>query len=115
MIDMYGNYKEEENDVARKAFDLAGLMTNVAECVSTNMVRAGIIDKKDGHYFGLGASSFLYETIGDEIFQFAATNESVSKLAFTVCYLYEQVHPGEMASVGRKIAASAGIDLEADE
>lgn len=114
MIDMYGNYKEEQKDVSNP-FELAELMTDVAECISRNMVRAGIIDKKEGSYFGLGAGAFLHETIGDEIFQFAARNESVSKLAFTVCYLYEQAHPGEMVSVGKEMAEKAGVDLEEDE
>ena len=114
MIDMYGNYREEKNDTSDH-LELAGLMTDVAECISRNMVRAGIIDKKEGSYFGLGAGAFLHETVGDEIFQFAARNESVSKLAFTVCYLYEQAHPGEMVSVGKEMAEKAGVDLEEDE
>ena len=114
MIDMYGNYREEKNDDCN-IFELAGLMTDVADCISRNMVRAGIISKEDGQYFGLGASAFLNETIGDKIFQFAARNESVSKLAFSVCYFYEQLHPGEMVSVGREMAEKAGVDLEAEE
>ena len=114
MIDMYGNYREEKNDDCN-IFELAGLMTDVADCISRNMVRAGVVDKKDGNYFGLGAGAFLHETIGDEIFQFAARNESVSKLAFTVCYLYEQAHPGEMVSVGKEMAEKAGVDMEEDE
>lgn len=114
MIDMYGNYGKEQNDI-RDMLELAESMTNVAVIIAKNMVRAGIIDAKDGHYFGLGAGRFLHETIGDEIFQFAATNESVSKLAFTACYLYESAHPGEMISVGKEMAENAGIDLEGDE
>jgi len=114
MIDMYGNYREEKNDDCN-IFELAGLMTDVATCISANMVRAGIISKEDGHYFGLGAGAFLHETIGDEVIRFAARNESVAKLAFSACYFYEQLHPGEMASVGREMANEAGMDLEAEE
>ncbi len=113
MIDMYGNYKEEQND-ARNTFELAALMTDVAVFVSKNMVKTGLVEEKDMQYVGLGASALLHD-IGDEVIQYTVKSESVSKLAFITCCLYEELHPGEMVSVGRKIAKEAGIDLEAEE
>ena len=113
MIDMYGNYKEEQKDISNP-FNLAALMTDVAVFVSKNMLKAGLVEEKDMHYVGLGASALLHD-IGDEVIQYAAKNDSVSKLAFITCCLYEESHPGEMVSVGKEMAASAGIDLEAEE
>jgi hypothetical protein len=113
MIDMYGNYKEEKNDLS-DAINLAALMTDVAVFTSKNMLKAGLIEEKDMHYVGLGASALLHD-IGEEVIQYAAKDESVSKLAFITCCLYEELHPGEMASVGRKMAKKAGIDLEEEE
>lgn len=103
MIDMYGNYgAKQQNDRM-----LAKMYAEVCETIAVNMTNNSLIEKEDAPDVGLGASALLMETVGEDLITEIYGNRTLVKLAFVYAATFEQLHPGELARIGRLLAEDA--------